>query len=128
MTEPAPSPTELHLLKQLWAAGEQSARELHDVAGVELDWTFSSTRRTLDRMIDKGLVKTRERHGVKVFSASAAKVQTLAALARDFMTRVMEIDAPPVSAFTGGKLLTEDEAAELDRLLSETAPETGDEK
>jgi predicted transcriptional regulator len=117
----APSPTELALLKHLWTGGELSARELHDAAGEELGWTFSSTRRTLDRMIEKGLVAVSERHGVKVFAAAAPKVQTIAGLARDFLTRVMEMDAPPVAAFTGGKLLSDDEAAELERLLTESA-------
>lgn len=127
MTSPAaPSPTELALLKQLWVHGEMSARELHDAAGEELGWTFSSTRRTLDRMIEKGLVQTRERHGVKVHSAVAPKVATLADLARDFLTRVLEIDTPPVAAFTGGKLLTDEEAAELERLLSETEDASGE--
>ncbi len=122
---PAPSPTELALLKRLWAAGEQSARELHDGAGAALGWTFSSTRRTLDRMIEKGLVATRERHGVKVYASAAPKVATLAGMARDFLTRVMEVDAPPVAAFTGGSLLSDEEAAELERLLADAGADAG---
>lgn len=121
-----PSPTELALLKRLWEGGEQSARELHDAAGAALGWSFSSTRRTLDRMIEKGLVKVRELHGVRVHAAAAPKVATLAALARDFMTNVLEMDAPlQASAFTGSAILTDDEIEELEALLRANA---GDEE
>lgn len=118
-----PSPTELALLKHLWSAGEQSARELHAAAGEQLGWTYSSTRRTLDRMIEKGLVGVRDAHGVRVYSAAAAKLTTLAELARDFMTNVLETDHPPVAAFTGSRLLTDEEAAELERMLAEEEPD-----
>lgn len=122
MAEPAkPSPTELALLKQLWAHGEQSARELHEAAVADLDWTFSSTRRTLDRMMEKGLVKRGERHGVQVFAAAAGKATTLAALARDFMTRVLELEAPlPAAAFADSRLLSDADIEELQALLDES--------
>lgn len=127
MSEPGrPSPTELILLKQLWAHGEQSARELHDAAAEALGWTFSSTRRTLDRMLEKRLVKRSERHGVQVFAAAAGKASTLAALARDFMTRVLELETPlPASAFADSRLLTESDIEELEALLQEDDAEEG---
>lgn len=113
-----PSPTELALLKALWANGESSARELHEAAAETLDWTFSSTRRTLDRMIEKGLVHRRDLHGMQVFTAAESKTTTLASLARDFMTRVLELEAPlPASAFADSRLLSDDEIAELQALL-----------
>ena len=125
MSEPGrPSPTELILLKQLWANGEQSARELHAAAAEELGWTFSSTRRTLDRMLEKGLIQRRERHGVQVYAAAAGKASTLAALARDFMTRVLELETPlPASAFADSRLLSEADIQELEALLQENDEE-----
>lgn len=116
-----PTPAELALLKQLWARGELTARELHESAGEQLGWTSSSTRRTLDRMIEKGLVTALERHGVKLHAAAAPKVATLADMARDFLVRVMEIETPAAMALNGGALLTDEEAAELKRLVFEVA-------
>jgi hypothetical protein len=46
------------------------------------------------------------------------KVDTLAAFARDFSQRVMEMDAPLTAAmFTGSKLVDQQELAQLDELL-----------
>ena len=51
-----PSNAELELLKCLWRRKACSARELHDCAGPRLGWSYSSTRKTLERMVEKGLV------------------------------------------------------------------------
>ncbi|KAB8042825.1 BlaI/MecI/CopY family transcriptional regulator [Janthinobacterium aquaticum] len=113
-----PSVTELCLLKALWKDQPQSARQLHASVQAELDWSFSSTRKTVERMLEKGLLSQRSLHGVLVYEPQADKVATLAAFAHDFGRRVMEIDTPlPVSMFTGSKLVDGAELAELEQLL-----------
>jgi len=113
-----PSVTELTLLKVLWKQQPLSAREIHDAATAELDWSFSSTRKTLDRMLDKQMVALQVVHGVNVYRARLEKVGTLAAFAHDFGRRVMEIDAPlPVTMFTGSKLVDQQELAQLEQML-----------
>jgi BlaI family penicillinase repressor len=115
-----PSVTELTLLKALWKEQPLSAREIHDRAADELDWSFSSTRKTLERMLDKQMLAQSTRHGVQVYLPQLDKVTTLAAFARDFGKRVMEIDAPlPVNMFTGSKLVDSKELAELEQLLQD---------
>ena len=113
-----PSVTELTLLKVLWKQQPLSAREIHDAAAAELDWSFSSTRKTLERMLDKQMVALQVVHGVNVYSARLEKVGTLAAFAHDFGRRVMEIHAPlPVTMFTGSKLVDQQELAQLEQML-----------
>jgi predicted transcriptional regulator len=115
-----PSVTELSLLKVLWKQQPLSAREIHDAASSELDWSFSSTRKTLDRMLEKQMVALQVVHGVNVYSAKLEKVSTLAAFAHDFGRRVMEIDAPlPVTMFTGSRLVDQQELAQLEQMLHE---------
>jgi len=115
---PAPSNAELELLKTLWRQGTCSARELHNQAAPTLEWSYSSTRKTLERMIDKGLVEEGSVHGLNVYRARVGKVATLAALSADFARRVLEIDGPlPVQAFADSRLLDEDELDELESLL-----------
>ncbi|MDM5177004.1 peptidoglycan DD-metalloendopeptidase family protein [Massilia sp. DJPM01] len=46
-----PSITELSLLKCLWKQHPLSARAIHQHAEEELHWSFSSTRKTLERML-----------------------------------------------------------------------------
>jgi BlaI family penicillinase repressor len=120
MTTPLtiPSATELSLLKALWKAQPLSARELHEHVQDELAWSFSSTRKTLERMLDKALVAQQRAHGVQVYVSAVDKMATLAAFAQDFSQRVMEMDAPLSAAmFTGSKLVDDDELAQLDALL-----------
>ncbi|MEG2032528.1 MAG: BlaI/MecI/CopY family transcriptional regulator [Janthinobacterium sp.] len=115
-----PSVTELSLLKALWKEQPLSARELHARVEEELGWSFSSTRKTVERMLDKGMLLQRSVHGVLVYAANVDKVATLAAFAHDFGRRVMEIDSPlPVSMFTGSKLVDRQELAELEQMLQD---------
>lgn len=115
-----PSISELSLLKALWRQQPMSAREIHDAVEAELGWSYSSTRKTLERMLDKGMVRQALRHGVQVYAAASDKVDTLAAFAHDFGKRVMEIDTPlPINMFTGSKLVDDDELARLEQLLND---------
>jgi BlaI family penicillinase repressor len=121
-----PSISELILLKSLWRQQPLSAREIHDQVAGELGWSNSSTRKTLERMLDKGSVRQYALHGVQVYEAALEKVDTLAAFAHDFGKRVMEMDTPlPVNMFTGSKLVDEDELAQLEQLLHDWPEDHG---
>ena len=116
--KPIPSPTELCLLKAMWKQAPLSARELHERVEDELGWTYSSTRKTLERMLDKGMVAQESARGVQVYKPQLDKVDTLAAFAHDFSHRVMEMEVPLTAAlFTGSKLVDDKELAQLDELL-----------
>ena len=115
-----PSITELTILKSLWKQHPLSAREIHHQVEAELDWSYSSTRKTLERMLDKGYLHQQLLHGVQVYNPALEKVDTLAAFAHDFGKRVMEIDTPlPVNMFTGSKLVDSQELAQLEQLLND---------
>lgn len=117
-----PNPPELILLKALWSKGPLPVRNLHETCVGDLVWSFSSTRKTLERMADKGFVETLKPEG-KASSpaqvrARASKTTTLAHIARDFFGRVLEVDGSlPTSTFTGSTLLSDEELDELEGLL-----------
>ena len=113
-----PTSTELEFLKLLWKKSPRSARELHDELTDILDWGYSSTRKTLDRMIDKDLVSAAKQGNANLFTAKADKVKTLAEYASDFAKRVFELDGPlPTAMFAGSKLIDDEEINELESLL-----------
>ena len=115
-----PSMSELSLLKALWKEQPLSARELHQRVEPELGWSFSSTRKTLERMLEKSMVSQQLRHGVQVYEAQLEKVSTLAAFAHDFGRRVMEMDGPlPATMFTGSKLIDQQELEQLEQMLQD---------
>lgn len=107
-------------MKALWRESPISARVLHVRVADELGWSYSSTRKTLERMLEKGMVGQETVAGIHVYHPLLEKVDTLAGFARDFSRRVMEMDAPLAAAmFTGSKLVDEKELERLDQLLNE---------
>lgn len=115
-----PSTPELCVLKALWRQTPLSAREIHEAVEDELAWSFSSTRKTVERMMEKQMIAQHVRHGVQVYEALLDKVETLAAYAHDFGTRIMELDTPlPVNMFAGSKLVDASELAQLEQMLSD---------
>lgn len=113
-----PSDSELKLLRTLWSAPRLSAREIHEASLESTRWSYSATRKTLDRMEEKGLVKIEAVHGVKTYAATRPKLETLAGLIKDFARSVLDTDAPmPAATFANSRLLDEDEIAALQALL-----------
>lgn len=123
-----PSDYELKLLRHLWRHGRLSAREIHDASQAETSWSYSATRKTLDRMVDKGLIVIEAVHGLKTYVAGQSKLETLAALTSAFARDVLDIDAPlPAAAFAGSRLVSSDEIAELEELLEQLASKPDEE-
>ncbi len=121
-----PADSEMKLLRALWGAPRLSAREVHEASLAQTRWSYSATRKTLDRMEEKGLVKVELVHGVKTYAATRPKLETLAALIKDFTRGVMETDAPmPAATFASSRLLDAEEIAALQALLDADEPKGG---
>ena len=116
-----PSKSELTILKTLWSEAPLSAREIQERVGPRLDWSFSTTRTTLSRMVEKSLLQLDTKHGVRVYSPAESKARTLSGVMREFFDTVLEMKGPlPTAAFHDSKMLSEEEWLELDRLLNES--------
>ncbi len=116
-----PSSTELIILKHLWRHKAQSLREIHVAIESELGWSRSSTRKTVERMVDKGLLGLRNAHGLNVYHARARKIPTLADMIRDFAANVLGLEGPlPVSNLVTSQVLSQEELLELEAYLEKT--------
>ncbi|SFC36034.1 BlaI/MecI/CopY family transcriptional regulator [Pseudoalteromonas denitrificans] len=115
-----PTAPELEILKLLWHTQPRTARELHDEIKQILSWSYSSTRKTLERMGEKDFVSMEFKGNKKIYFARINKVKTLAAFAQDFAKRVFELDGPlPVAMFTDSRLIDDSEIADLEKLLKD---------
>jgi len=124
-----PTAPELEILKQLWHSQPKTARELHDEVEHILGWGYSSTRKTLERMGDKGFVSMEFSGNKKIYLARVDKVKTLAAFAQDFAKRVFEIAGPlPVAMFTDSRLIDDSEIADLEKLLQDLEQDSPEDK
>ena len=119
-----PTEAELKLLRCLWRDHRLSAREIHEASLAETGWSFSTTRKTLDRMVEKELLTVELVHGVKTFVAARSKLETMAGLIRHFTQNVLGADAPlPAAAFVGSPMIEPGEVEALEALLEELAAE-----
>lgn len=117
-----PTAPELEILKLLWAKQPLTAREIHDELATVLSWGYSSTRKTLERMGDKGFIACETMANKNSYTTLLDKMPTLAAFAQDFAKRVFELNEPlPVAMFASSKLVNADEMADLEKLLAELA-------
>ncbi|NRA59711.1 MAG: BlaI/MecI/CopY family transcriptional regulator [Psychrobium sp.] len=115
-----PTNPELEILKLLWHLEPQTARQLHDQIEPLLGWSYSSTRKTLERMGDKAFVSVASQGNKKIYFAKIDKVKTLACYAQDFAKRIFEIDGPlPIAMFADSKLINEHEIEDFEKLLKE---------
>ncbi len=117
---PQLSAAELDVMNTLWEADRLSARELHDRIADRHGWTTSTTRTLLERLVAKGVVDKQPFHGLHLYRARVSRARGVAALVRDFATRVVGAKPAavvPLFAETGS--LTSDELAELERLLDD---------
>ncbi|GHA95915.1 hypothetical protein GCM10009069_18470 [Algimonas arctica] len=114
-----PLASELFILKHLWKSGSQSIGEIHNAIKIDLGWSRSSSRKTVERMVDKGLLNVRDEHGLNIYRAQAKKIPTLAGLIQSFAADVLGLDGPlPVSNLVKSQLLSGDELAELEAVLN----------
>ena len=91
-----PNASELAVLKHLWSAGPQSAREVHDAIGPGQGWKPSTTRTVIARMEEKGWVARKDVHGMAVFSAVLDRTATLGGLVRHLARQVLDMDGQRV--------------------------------
>lgn len=113
-----PSDSELILLRCLWRRRQLSAREIHDATSTRTRWAYSTTRKTLERMVTKGLLTIAPVHGIKTFLPVHAKIDIMARLIRHFSKTILDTDEPlPVAMFAHSRLVDESELEELQALL-----------
>jgi len=119
VNRPNPSDTELVLLKVLWKQGRLSARELHEAAEDDTQWSFSATRKTLERMEAKGLIAVEKVHGIKTYQAGCTKIEVMARLIKNFAKNVLGSDQPlPAATFVSSSVIEPDEIEDLEAMLA----------
>lgn len=115
-----PNSTELEILKLLWKKQPRTAKEIHEYLALKYGWSYSSTRKTLERMGNKGILEVGSSGNKKTFKALIEKIPTLASYMQEFATNVLELDEPlPVTMFADSRLINKAEIDELEELLNQ---------
>ena len=112
------SRAEYDVLNILWRKGRQSEREVHDEIAEVYPWAYSTTKTTMDRMAQKGLLKRENFHGVFLYMPQVSKPAGMAKWVRFFADRVLQMEMGTVLAmFARSNSLTPKELEELENLL-----------
>ncbi len=115
-----PNSTELEILKLLWKEQPQTAKKIHEHLASKYGWSYSSTRKTLERMGKKGILEVGSLGNKKTFKALLEKIPTLASYMQEFAANVLELEEPlPVTMLADSRLIGKDEIDELEELLNQ---------
>jgi len=118
--DPMPEVTkaEFQILDVLWESGELGVREIHE--RLTNEWAYSTTKTVVDRMTRKGLLGRTTQHGVFVYGPAISRPAGLAHWLKFFARQILGVDtATAVAMFSKSDKLTEQELAELERLVQQ---------
>lgn len=117
-----PNSTELEILKILWKKQPRTVKEIHEYIAPKYSWSYSSTRKTLERMGDKGILEVGFIGNKKTYKALLEKIPTLALYMNDFASNVLELDEPmPITMFADSRLIDKEEISDLEYHLKQLA-------
>jgi BlaI family transcriptional regulator, penicillinase repressor len=85
---PKPTEFELDLLRALWRRGSATVRDLHEDLSKQRHLVYTSVLKTLQIMIEKGLVQRVETGKAHIYHATASQEQTQDQLIRDLSERL----------------------------------------
>jgi BlaI family transcriptional regulator, penicillinase repressor len=87
---PAPTPSELRILKVLWTHGPATVRAVHQIIASENDLSYTTTLKQMQIMHAKGLLARDDSQRAHVYSAVGNESDTQRMMLDDFMSRVYE--------------------------------------
>ena len=111
---------ELEVLNVLWHQGSCTVRDVHNALTELRDIRYTTTLKTLQVMMGKGLVKRDESQKAHVYEAAVDREETQKALVGDLVNRVFNGSAVGLMAGAlSTKKATPEELAKIRKLLDE---------
>jgi BlaI family transcriptional regulator, penicillinase repressor len=118
-----PTKVELEILHLLWQHGPCALGAIHDAVSARSDRAYSTTRKMIQVMRDKGLVVCDESRP-QLYSAATSKEETQLGLLEDLADRVFEGSTKKlVMSLLSSERVTADEVREMERLLQKAKGE-----
>ena len=115
-----PTNAELEVLRELWALGPSTVREVHDRLSAAKPLAYTTTLKTLQVMAEKGLVTRDESKRSHVYAAAAPQDQTQRRLVGELLVRAFDgsLGAFVMQALSV-KRATPEDLAEVRKLVEE---------
>ena len=124
MKREEPTPAEWKVLSAVWKDGPLAAREVIERLGEENDWSVSTIKTLLRRLVEKGHLKTKRVGNSFLYSATRSPMKALRKAGDALLERAGEATAGPLLSYLVKRSrLSEDDLDELRALLEEKAEE-----
>ncbi len=85
-----PTEVELAILNVLWERGQATARQIHELVGVQRETNYSTTVKMLSIMLEKELVKRDDSVRPQLFQAAYSRKRTGTKMLRDMVEKVFD--------------------------------------
>ena len=109
--------SDYRFMNVIWENEPLPSRELVELCARELGWKKSTTYTTLKKLCDKGFAKNED----TVVSAVIPRYRVRAYESERFLERAFDGSLPAfLAAFTSRKKLTEEDIAQLQKLIDES--------
>ncbi len=113
-----PTEVELEILQVLWRHGPCPLGEIHEVVAASSERAYSTTRKMIQVMRDKGLVTSDESVRPQLYSAAKSKEDTQLNLLQDLADRAFGGSTQKlVMSLVSADQLTVEEVREMQRLV-----------
>jgi predicted transcriptional regulator len=117
-----PTPAEWQVLSLVWKAGALPTREVIAALQADTDWSTSTIKTLLRRLVDKGHLKTKAVGNGFVYSAKRSPQSSLRRAGEALLDRANEATVAPLLAHLVKRSgLRSDELAELRELIDSLA-------
>jgi predicted transcriptional regulator len=120
-----PTPSEWKILSLIWEQGPHSAREVLESLEDETDWSASTVKTLLRRLVDKGHLRARAVGNSFLYSTARSPMRSLKRAADSLLEHTSEATVGPLLAHLVSRSgLSQEDLEELKTLVNELAEDS----
>jgi BlaI family penicillinase repressor len=109
------------IMKVVWEHQPCAAGTVQDALATERGWAYSTVKTTMDRMVDKGLLKINKVRNLQLFSSQINRTQASKGEFRRMLSRAFDgAIAPMVQFLVENENLSEGQVKELRDIVGKT--------
>lgn len=113
------------IMKCCWKRGKCTARDVYEDVLTERAWRYQTVKTMLDRLVQKGYVKTSKIGPICLFEPAVPEKQAMGKALDMFVGTVLDGALAPIFAHLAkGKKLSQEDIASLKKLVEEHGEDT----
>jgi BlaI family transcriptional regulator, penicillinase repressor len=112
------------IMKVVWAHQPCAAGTVQEALAADKSWAYSTVKTTMDRMVQKGLLKIQKIRNLQLFSATVSETSARRGEFQKMLNRAFNGAVGPMMQFlVENEKLTQDDIEQLRTLINDTEKE-----